>query len=256
MPDSKYCYPNSTVLINKLNITNAEELFEAEVALTSIRLEELELKPIEGNFDFHHLKKIHHYIFQDLYDWAGKIRTVEIGKGNLFCTTACIPAYADSVFKKYFSQCYKARNDIQQFVNIFAENYGDLNALHPFREGNGRAQREFARVLCMKCGYDFCLIGTTHSEMLAASKLSFNTGDSSALAAIFSHAVTPFNTDKQNDSFPLKILTADDLVISPLSNYDSYSYDEYKDTGVYTSLYKEKINKMNTQLYTKEDKQK
>ena len=107
MQDNKYCYPHSDVLKNKLNITNAEELFETEKELTIIRLQELQKNPIKGNFDFKHLKDIHEYIFQDLYDWAGKERTVEIGKGNLFSTTRCLQSYAESVFNKYYSQCVK-----------------------------------------------------------------------------------------------------------------------------------------------------
>jgi cell filamentation protein len=67
MPDSKYCYPNSDVLINKLNIQNGEDLFNAEKELTLLRLQELQDNPIDGNFDFEHLKNIHHYIFQDIY---------------------------------------------------------------------------------------------------------------------------------------------------------------------------------------------
>lgn len=90
MPDSKYCYPNSNVLKNKLNITDDKVLFEAEKELTTIRLKELQSNPIRGKYDFSHLKAIHKYIFQDIYTWAGKERTVEIGKGNLFCTTPCI----------------------------------------------------------------------------------------------------------------------------------------------------------------------
>lgn len=174
MPDLKYCYENTDVLRNKLNIKDAKQLFAAEVKLTSVRLQELEVKPVSGDFDFRHLKAIHRYIFQDLYDWAGETRTVEIGKGNLFCTTAYIDTYAESVFSNYYKQCYAAKDDIRKFVDVLARNYGDLNALHPFREGNGRAQREFARILCLKCGYDFCLSRTTHKEMLDASKLSFS----------------------------------------------------------------------------------
>ena len=93
MPDNRYCYKDSDVLINKLNIKNKKELFYAEKELTFIRLQELQDHPIKGSFDFEHLKRIHRYIFQDIYEWAGKVRTVEIGKGNLFCTTACIDSY-------------------------------------------------------------------------------------------------------------------------------------------------------------------
>lgn len=186
MQDSQYCYPASEVLINKLNIKYEKDLFNAEKELTAIRLRELQEKPIKGKYDFAHLKAIHKYIFQDIYSWAGKVRTVEIGKGNLFCTTTCINDYAQSVFNKYFPQCFEARESFDDFVKVFADNYGDLNALHPFREGNGRAQREFARIVCLKCGYEFSLACTTHREMLEASKLSFDKADSTLFIKIFS----------------------------------------------------------------------
>lgn len=72
MHDKKYCYPDSNVLINKKNILTAKELFDAEVLYTGIRLMELQQKPVKGNFDMKHLCRIHKYIFQDLYVWAGK----------------------------------------------------------------------------------------------------------------------------------------------------------------------------------------
>lgn len=191
MQDSQYCYPASEVLINKLNIKYEKDLFNAEKELTAIRLRELQEKPIKGKYDFAHLKAIHKYIFQDIYSWAGKVRTVEIGKGNLFCTTTCINDYAQSVFNKYFPQCFEAWESFDDFVKVFADNYGDLKALHPFREGNGRAQREFARIVCLKCGYEFSLACTTHREMLEASKLSFDKADSTLFIKIFSQAITP-----------------------------------------------------------------
>lgn len=244
MPDKIYCYPDSDVLINKLNIKNPRELFEAEKELTYIRLRELQVNPIYGKFDFSHLKAIHHYIFQDLYEWAGKIRTVEIGKGNLFCTTACINDYARTVFKKYYSQCYSAKNDFNSFVKVFADNYGDLNALHPFREGNGRAQREFARLLCAECGYDFNLSVTSHKKMLEASKLSFDRGDSSAFIKIFSLALTTQKDISFEDSEQLSILTSDDMTIGMPADYDYYESNEI---DKYNEYYEKKIASMNNE---------
>lgn len=194
MPDDQYCYPESNVLKNKLNITDAQELSGTEKELTAIRLYELQENPIKGKFDFAHLRAIHKYIFQDLYQWAGKIRTVEIGKGNLFCATAFIPDYADSVFRKYFPQCKAAKDNRDEFIRVFADNYGDLNELHPFREGNGRTQREFARLVCLECGYDFDLSCTTHQKMLEASRLSFDRADSSLFIRIFSKTVAPYGS--------------------------------------------------------------
>ena len=76
MSDKIYCYPDSDVLINKLGIRDLDRLQMIERRLTMIRLAELIKHPIKGNFDLEHLQKIHYYIFQDIYEWAGKIRTV------------------------------------------------------------------------------------------------------------------------------------------------------------------------------------
>lgn len=241
MSDVKYCYPDSDVLINKLNITDNKTLFEAEKQFTLIRLQELQENPIKGNYDFDHLRAIHKYIFQDLYNWAGKVRTVEIGKGNLFCTTACIQEYATCVFDNYYPQCYATKDDLEHFIKVFAKNYGDLNALHPFREGNGRAQREFARMVCLKCGYDFDLSCTRHKDMLNASILSFDKADNSAFEIIFSKAITP-HTEKFDQSIDrLSILTLDDLIICAVEGYDYYEYGEHDKSDYYDEFYKEKI---------------
>ena len=244
MQDVKYCYPNSDVLINKLGITDGSELFEVEKELTSIRLKELQDNPIKGNFNFKHLKAIHKYIFQDLYEWAGEERTVEIGKGNLFCTTQCIQPYAQSVFEKYYRECNSAKSDFEKYVNVFSNNYGDLNALHPFREGNGRAQREFARLVCLECGYYFDLSNITHKEMVEASILSFNKGDNSQLSKIFTKSLIAIGSETQNID-RINILTIDDLIISPEKNYSYYDYSELDSTKMYNEIYINKINKMN-----------
>lgn len=224
MPDTKYCYPNSDVLINKLNIRNDNELLKAEIKITAAKILELQKNPIKGNYNFSHLKAIHKYIFQDIYEWAGKQRTVDIGKGNLFCRPAYIQSYADSVFGKYFPQCYAAKGNFNDFIKVFSDNYGDLNALHPFREGNGRAQREFARIVCLKCGYDFNLSHTTHQEMLDASILSFDRNDNSLFMKIFKDAIKPFNDRETTKDFKgLNILTSDDLIITPKS--ESHTQD-------------------------------
>lgn len=240
MPDSKYCYPNTNILKNKLNIQNSKDLFNAEKELTLIRLQELQLNPIQGNFNFQHLKDIHQYIFQDVYDWAGEVRTVEIGKGNLFCTTVCINSYAESVFANFHSQCIANKDNFDDFIKVFADNYGDLNALHPFREGNGRTQREFARLVCLDCGYAFDLSCTTHSKMLEASVLSFDKADSSLFCEIFRKAIIPLDEYNSREDI-VRILTSDDLTINDEENYyDYYSCDEDAIVEKYNEIYKEK----------------
>ena len=221
--DSKYCYPNSNVLVNKLGITSPEELFQAEIQFTSARLYELQEKPIRGKFDFLHLKKIHRYIFQDLYLWAGKIRTVDIGKGNLFCRVQNIPAYAETVFENYYASCRSVMEDKNKFISTLVSNYADVNALHPFREGNGRSQREFARELCLACGYVFDLSHTTHKEMLEASILSFDRGDNTKLEKIFRKTVVPLNEYVEKPDSILNILSVDDINVNEyIETYEYY----------------------------------
>lgn len=220
-----YCYPNSTVLINKKGIKSAEELLKAEIHYTAYRLYALQNAPIKGNFDFNHLCKIHKEIFQDLFDWAGKTRNLNISKnGSNFCDVRAIYDYGNSIFEKFFLSCQKVKDNPEEFVKTVAKYYGDLNCLHPFREGNGRTQREFTRQLCLKCGYVFDLSVTTHKDMLKASKLSLQEGNNSELAAIFSTAIVPFDKYMQKDEEYLKILTSDDLYVE--ENIDEYEYYE------------------------------
>ena len=80
--DREYCYPESNVLINKLNIQDADALHIAEREITSLRLAAAKLQPIKGKLDMKHLQKIHAYVFGDIYAWAGKTRHVDIAKGN------------------------------------------------------------------------------------------------------------------------------------------------------------------------------
>ena len=101
-----YCYKDTDVLINKLNITNDEELYEAERELVSLRIYELNENPLRGNFDFDYLKSIHKYLFQDVYNWAGDIRNCNIAKQDLFCLVEHIESFANDVFNKLKKEKY------------------------------------------------------------------------------------------------------------------------------------------------------
>lgn len=173
MSDKIYCYPNSNVLKNKLNIQNLDALHDAERKLTALRLIELLTKPAHGNFDFKHLQAIHKYIFQDIYEWAGKVRTVNIEKGNMFCNVLFIESQAEEIFLKLKKDHCLNGMPYDDFVKKLAYYFSEINALHPFREGNGRSQREFIRQLALKNGYIVNFRNTSEEEMLAASEQSF-----------------------------------------------------------------------------------
>lgn len=129
--------------------------------------------------------------------------------------------FGESIFNNFYSSCFAVKDNSELFIRNVAKNYANLNALHPFREGNGRTQREFTRELCLKCGYVFDLSFTTHSEMLTASKVALEQGDVSLLIDIFNKAIIPIDQYKSKSEEYLKILTSDDLFIEEdLSDYD------------------------------------
>lgn len=173
MSDTKYCYPDSDVLVNKLDIRDPNKLQIFERKLTMLRLLELIDKPIEGKFDLKHLQAIHAYIFQDVYDWEGKIRTVDIAKGNTFCNVRFISSQADVIFSKLKEEYYLAGLEEYMFTKRLAYYFSEINALHPFRKGNGRSQREFIRSLALKNGYLIYFEKASKEEMLIDSKKSF-----------------------------------------------------------------------------------
>ena len=169
--DVEYCYPDSNVLKNKLNITNAEDLAVAEREITSIKLAYAKQNIIEGDFDFSHLRKIHKFLFEDIYEWAGEYRHVNISKGNQFCLCQNLEAYADTIFA-----CLKKDNYLKNCDNVperLAYYLSEINVLHPFREGNGRAQRLFIEYLALNSCYRVDFSSVSPEEMIVASAEAF-----------------------------------------------------------------------------------
>ena len=188
MSDKIYCYPDSDVLINKLNIHDADKLLEAERKLTMLRLIDLLDKPAAGKFDFQHLQNIHKYIFQDIYHWAGKVRSVDIAKSNMFCKVQFIETQADEIFGKLKNDCYLEGLSKEEFAKKAAYYFSEINALHPFREGNGRTQREFIRQLAYRSGYILHFSAISEQEMVQASIDSF-VCDYKKMEAIFTRII-------------------------------------------------------------------
>ena len=188
MSDRVYCYPGTDILKNKLEIKEQNELNKFERRLTMLRLTELINNPVQGSFDLKHLQKIHKYIFQDIYDWAGEIRKVDIAKGNMFCNVKFIYIQADEIFKNLRKDNYLAGLSKDEFAKKLAWYFSEINALHPFREGNGRTQREFARTLSVKNGYILKFANVSKEEMIRASKTSFLC-DYTGMEIIFSKCI-------------------------------------------------------------------
>ena len=180
-----YAYPETRVLRNLLDIRDpvALEAFEADVTIH--RLAELHAYPVTGRFDAAHLKVIHKHIFQDVYGWAGQFRTVDMSKsGSLFARAPYIESALQELLAGLHREDFLRRAAIDEFAKRAGFYLTELNAVHPFREGNGRAQREFLRELAVQAGFTLDWRCVTREEMVAASRESFTTGDSRTMVAI------------------------------------------------------------------------
>lgn len=139
-----YFYPGTTVLKNKLGVTDQALLQQIEADITFKKLTELYMNPINGDFDAQHFKDIHRYLFEDIYPFAGEFRNVDMCKDFYFVTNSEIESRLGIVLNEMHNDFLKCRS-YQDYVILLAQFYYDLLTVHPFREGNGRTTREFLR---------------------------------------------------------------------------------------------------------------
>ena len=153
MPEDPYSDPVTGVLYNRLGLRSAAALEAAEREITHAALILLDESPVSPSYNLPHLREIHRRIFGDIYEWAGQIRTVAIAKGAVFCLPQYVESSAAVIFRELHDEdCLRGlRHDM--FVGRLAYYLGEVNALHPFREGNGRAQRAFFRQLARDAGF-------------------------------------------------------------------------------------------------------
>ena len=168
--NSIYCYPGTDVLINKLNIKDNQLLSEAERKIVLTKSYELRKNSKIGNFDLDHFLKIHEFLFEDIYPFAGKFRNENIAKGYFsFAEWQYIEPEIKRLFDKLKAENYLQGRSREELVKGLAYYLSELNVLHPFREGNGRTIREFIRELAFFNGYVLDLQNTTSDELLKAS---------------------------------------------------------------------------------------
>ena len=154
-PIQDNCYPGTTVLVNQSDIRDEAKLSEVETVLVSARSAEWTTWPRMRSFDFAHYKAVYHFLFSDLYDWAGQSRTVNLSKkGTDFCPAEEIEPQAKLIFDRLKEQNYFKGLPHDAFVEEITDFYCTTNYLHPFREGNGRTQRAFLTQLIRSAGYD------------------------------------------------------------------------------------------------------
>ncbi|HEX5813584.1 MAG TPA: Fic family protein [Pseudonocardia sp.] len=117
-------------------------------------MDQLKRRRIAGRYDLDHLRAFHWTIFQDVYPWAGQLRTVLIVKaGASFCLPHQIVDTAADVFGRLAAAHHLRGRDRDAFLDGLTALLAEVNALHPFREGNGRTQRAFLGQLARDAGY-------------------------------------------------------------------------------------------------------
>ncbi len=179
---------SSGVLRNLLGITRSAELAEAEADFTTLRIAQLHRTPLPGGYDLAHLQSFHRQIFGDLYDWAGELRTVSIGRHKLFCLPEHLAGDAEELFAWLGRSGLLRGLERADFVDGLTELLSDLNALHPFRDGNGRTQRAFVAQLARDAGHPVRWSAMDPDENVAACRAAHE-GDNARLHAVLDKLV-------------------------------------------------------------------
>lgn len=186
---SNNCYEGTTCLINKFNIRDEHQLAAVEADITLLKAAELEQNPIDGNFDFEHYRAIHKYLFEDLYDWAGEIRSINMSKkGTNFVHASEINDIAQRCFKRLKKENFFVGLPHDKLVENIVDFYCITNMLHAFREGNGRTQRIFITQLVQHAGYEINFSEIDTDELMIATIQAAN-GVVDLLKEIFRTAI-------------------------------------------------------------------
>lgn len=187
MSADPYAYPGSDVLINKENLRDQRQLDRFERLASRVRSDEgvPEVPLTAAGY-----RALHRHLFQDVYDWAGKDRTVDIRKdGSFFCRADYIGSALNDRFKQIGADKALRSADPDVFAVQAGDHLAELNAIHPFREGNGRTMRAFLQLLGRQAGHDVDLTRLDPVAWNAASRDSFLTADSRSLAHVIRSTV-------------------------------------------------------------------
>jgi cell filamentation protein len=135
-PTDESCYLGTTVLINKLGIKNQAHLDESETLIVGVKSLQYELAPFPEELDFNYYKRVYRFLFDELYDWAGQLRTINMSKQHTqFCPVQDISDLGERIFSRLASMQYFRRLKREDFVRELADLFTSINYLHPFREG-------------------------------------------------------------------------------------------------------------------------
>ena len=172
------------VLRNRLAITDPIVLAALEADFAAVRISQLCRTDVPGDYDLRHLQTFHHAIFGDVYDWAGDLRTVRMGKGAPFCAPHLLRAHGERIFAQLARRQWLRGLRRDEFVHDLAGLLGAINSLHPFRDGNGRAQRAFLGQLARAAGHEIRWSAMDPERNIDASAAAHRDGDLTPLTSL------------------------------------------------------------------------
>ncbi|MHC1791372.1 Fic/DOC family protein [Solidesulfovibrio sp.] len=188
----RFIDPQTGVLVNKLGITDADSLRQAEASLAAWRSFEMATGPVSGDFDFNHLRAIHAHLFGDIYAWAGEVRDVDLAKGDCrFANCRHIQTAGEALFAALGREEALRGLGASRLSERAGYYLGEINALHPFRDGNGRTQREFISQVVRQNGWRIAWENVKEAEMIEASRNSLLHGDNAGLVQIIRDNLHP-----------------------------------------------------------------
>lgn len=187
------------VLINKKGIKDESELDKVERASSYMKALYLDQNPIKGKFDLKHLRAIHKKLFEDIYPFAGKIRDGYLQKGQQDFTMGYrIVPQAEKLFTQLKNEQFLKKTEPAKIAGRLAYYMGEINAIHPFREGNGRTQRIFIAQLAKEAGFELTFSKATQEEMINAS-IQAHRCDYKGLESIIEKGLTPLSLNSEKE---------------------------------------------------------
>ena len=187
MANDPYTYPGTDTLRNRLGITDDKTLTEAERRPTQARGAEAARLTFPATADGY--RALHKHLFQDLYDWAGKDRTVDTAKGGArFAHVPYIARELDKLFADVAGKNSLRGLPRDEFFDGLGNHINEINAIHPFREGNGRTMRHHAAHLARDAGHPIRIASIDKTAWMEASRHGFLTGDHRGMTAVLAGA--------------------------------------------------------------------
>lgn len=197
-----YLIPGTRVLRNLVGVSSVGELVAAEADLSFARATQLMHEPVQVTNDLAELQAIHFWLFQDVYDWAGKIRTIDVKKdvpgADFFMPVGLIELAAMNSFRDLAIEEHLKGLKREAFVERLAFHYEKINYIHPFREGNGRTQRVFWNRIAHEAGWTLDWRPVHGEENHLAARAGSDDGNLLPLIIMFNKIVAPGSTSRDS----------------------------------------------------------